>query len=54
MFYGAFAAKVLIVRSRNLPGSALPIAGGLVFSVFVYIWIFSGLWYIDQTGFPSP
>ena len=54
MFYGAFAAKVLIVRSRNLPGSALPIAGALVFAVFVYVWIFSGLWYIHHTGFPSP
>ncbi len=30
MFLGAFAAKVLIVRSKNLPGSALPIAGALV------------------------
>ena len=28
-FYGAFAAKVVIVRSRGLPGIALPIAGGL-------------------------
>ena len=54
MFYGAFAAKVLIVRSHNLPRSALPIAGGLVFSVFVYVWIFSGLWYIHHSGFPSP
>ena len=26
--YGAFAAKVLIVRSKRLPGVALPIAGG--------------------------
>lgn len=54
MFYGAFAAKVLIVRSSNLPRSALPIAGATVFSVFVYVWIFSGLWYIHHTGFPSP
>jgi Family of unknown function (DUF6529) len=54
LFYGAFAAKVLIVRSRNLPGSALPLAGGLVFVVLVYIWLTSALWYIDQFGFPSP
>lgn len=26
-FYGAFAAKVLLVRSRRLPGWALPLAG---------------------------
>ena len=31
-FYGAFAAKVTIVRSKGLPGIALPIAGGLTFA----------------------
>ncbi len=54
LFYGAFAAKVLIVRSRGLPGSALPLAGGLVFVLLVYVWLLSGLWYIDHVGFPSP
>jgi Family of unknown function (DUF6529) len=54
LFYGAFAAKVLIVRSRGLPAVALPIAGGLVFVILVYIWLSAGLWYIDQSGFPSP
>ena len=34
-FYGAFAAKVLIVRSRGLPGLGAPVAGGLVFAVLV-------------------
>ena len=34
-FYGAFAAKVVIVRSHALPGWALPIAGGLVFTILV-------------------
>ena len=28
LFYGAFAAKVTVVRSHNLPGVALPVAGG--------------------------
>jgi len=54
LFYGAFAAKVLIVRSKNLPGSALPIAGALVFAILVYVWLLSALWYINQFGFPSP
>jgi hypothetical protein len=54
LFYGAFAAKVLIVRSRGLPSAALPIAGGLVFVILVYIWLSAGLWYIDKLGFPSP
>jgi hypothetical protein len=54
LFYGAFASKVLIVRSRNLPSAALPLAGGLVFVLLVYLWLSAGLWYIDQFGFPSP
>jgi Family of unknown function (DUF6529) len=53
-FYGAFAAKVVIVRSRNLPGYALPLAGGLTFAILVGVWLLSGLWFIDKSGFPSP
>ena len=29
-FYGAFATKIVIVRSRSLPGIALPVAGGVL------------------------
>ena len=46
LFYGAFAAKVTVVRSRNLPGMALPVAGGLVFTLLVAVWLTSGFWYI--------
>lgn len=53
-FYGAFTTKILVVRSHNLPGVALPIAGGLVFCVLVSVWLTSGFWYIQQNGFPSP
>jgi hypothetical protein len=53
-FYGAFAAKVIVVRSKTLPGVALPIAGGLVFAVLVAVWLTSGFWFIDQNGFPDP
>jgi Family of unknown function (DUF6529) len=53
LFYGAFAAKVLVVRSRGLPSSVLPLVGGLVFVLLVYVWLLSGLWYIDQFGFPA-
>jgi hypothetical protein len=54
VFYGAFAAKVVLVRSRSLPGYALPLAGGLVFGVLVAVWMTSGLWFISENGFPSP
>ena len=53
-FYGAFASKVVIVRSHSLPGAALPIAGGLVFTILVGVWLTSGLWFISENGFPSP
>jgi Family of unknown function (DUF6529) len=53
-FYGAFAAKVVVVRSPALPGPALPAAGGALFSLLVATWITSGLWFISENGFPSP
>ncbi|HEY2602123.1 MAG TPA: DUF6529 family protein [Thermoleophilaceae bacterium] len=52
LFYGAFATKVVLVRSRNLPGLALPLAGGLTFVLLAYTWVASGLWYIRHLGFP--
>jgi hypothetical protein len=52
-FYGAFAAKVTIVRSKGLPGVALPIAGGVMFAVLVAAWYTSALWFIRESGFPD-
>src|ERR671920_2109966 len=40
-FYGAFAAKVVIVRARSLPGIALPVAGGVLFTVLISVWLTS-------------
>jgi hypothetical protein len=45
---------VVIVRSHSLPGAALPIAGGLVFTILVAVWLTSGLWFIAQNGVPEP
>jgi hypothetical protein len=52
-FYGAFAAKVVVVESRDLPGYALPVAGGLVLAGLVTIWLTSALWFFDNFGFPN-
>ncbi len=52
-FYGAFAAKVTIVRSRGLPAVALPIAGGLTFAILVGVWLTSAYWFIGENGWPS-
>jgi hypothetical protein len=53
-FYGAFAVKVVIVRTPSLPGIALPLAGGMVFALLVATWLTSGLWFITENGLPSP
>jgi len=54
LFYGAFATKIMIVRSRGLPGIVLPIAGGVLFTILIAVWLTSGLWFISKNGFPSP
>ena len=51
--YGAFAAKVTIVNARGLPGLALPVAGGIMFSVLVGVWLTSALWFINDSGWPA-
>jgi Family of unknown function (DUF6529) len=52
-FYGAFTTKVLCVRSSRLPGWALPVIGGLIFSVLVALWLTSALWFFNNAGFPN-
>jgi hypothetical protein len=51
-FYGAFAAKVLIVRTRRLPGWALPVAGGLLVTLIAAMWYSSALWYFNGSRLP--
>jgi len=52
--YGAFAAKVLLVQSRRLPGWALPVAGGTLATLVVVLWYSSALWYFDGFQLPHP
>jgi hypothetical protein len=52
-FYGALAAKLLIVRSRRFPGCTLPLAGGTLITVVVLLWYTSALWYFDNFSLPS-
>jgi hypothetical protein len=49
-FYGTFATKVLVVRSHRMPGWALPVVGGLLFTVLVLIWLTSSLWFFRTIG----
>ena len=49
-FYGAFAAKVVFVHSRRLPGWALPLAGGLLFTMIVVLWWTGARWWFGVEG----
>ncbi|MFJ1810661.1 MULTISPECIES: DUF6529 family protein [unclassified Streptomyces] len=49
-FFGAFSAKMLLLRSERLPGWLLPIVGGLVFAVLTIIWLTSALWFFRTFG----
>lgn len=43
--YGAVVAKVLIVRSSRFAPWLLPVAGGLLFSLLLGLWLTSALWF---------
>ena len=49
-FYGAFAAKITIVRLKRFPGPTLPVAGGLVFAVLIGVWYTSAVWFFQLVG----
>jgi hypothetical protein len=49
-FFGAYVAKVTIVRLHRFPRPVLPIAGGLLFSALLGIWYTSALWFFDLAG----
>jgi hypothetical protein len=52
LFYGAYAAKMLGLRMKGLPGWALPVLGGAVLSLLVVLWLTAALWFFTRTGIP--
>jgi hypothetical protein len=50
LFYGAFATKILAVRSRRLPGRMLPVVGALVFVALIGLWLTSSVWFFARVG----
>ena len=50
--YGAVVAKVLLVRSTRFASWALPVAGGLLFSILLGLWLTSALVFFTA-GLPS-
>jgi hypothetical protein len=49
-FYGVFAAKMLVLPKRGLPGWALPVLGGLAFTLLIGLWLTSSLWFFTVIG----
>jgi hypothetical protein len=49
--YGVFAAKILILKDRELPGWVLPVAGATLASVLGVLWVSSALWYFTNVRF---
>jgi thiamine transporter ThiT len=52
LFYGAYAAKMLGLRLKGLPGWALPVLGGSVLTLLVALWLTAALWFFTRTGVP--
>lgn len=48
--YGAFAAKVTVVRLHRFPRPVLPLAGGLLFAVLIGVWWTSAVWLYSQNA----
>jgi hypothetical protein len=54
LVFGAAVTKLVAVRSRRAPGWFLPIAGGLLFTLFVGAVLTSAVWYYVNFGLPDP
>lgn len=50
LFFGAFTTKMLALPRPGLAGWVLPVAGGVVFTVLMGIWLTSSLWYFTTFG----
>jgi hypothetical protein len=50
LFYGVFVTKMLLLTRKGLPGWIIPISGGLLFFVLVYVWLTSALWFFQTSG----
>ena len=48
-FYGAFAAKMLVLRART-PGWTLPVLGGAVFAALTALWLSASVWFFATHG----
>ena len=50
VFYGAFAAKMIVLQRPKSPGWALPLLGGTVFTGLTVLWLTASLWFFTTSG----
>ena len=53
MIVGTAVVKVVAVRSKRAPGWFLPVAGGLLFTLFIAALLTSTVWYYANYGWPD-
>jgi len=53
MIVGTAAVKIVAVKSRRAPGWFLPVAGGLLFTLFIAAILTSTVWYYANFGWPD-
>jgi Family of unknown function (DUF6529) len=53
MVFGAAVVKIVAVRAKRGPGWFLPVAGGLLFTLFVVVILTSAVWYYANYGLPD-
>lgn len=54
LFFGAFAAKMLGLRKEGLPGWALPVLGGVLFTALIGVWWTTAVRFFGNFGSPLP
>jgi hypothetical protein len=52
-FYGAFVTKLIVLRTTRLPGWALPVVGGLLFTALVAVVLTSAGYTFAEFGSPG-
>ncbi|EFC86420.1 DUF6529 family protein [Parafrankia sp. EUN1f] len=52
-FYGAYAAKMLGLRTRRLPAWALPVLGSTVLLCLLVLWLSASLWFFTRPDIPK-
>jgi hypothetical protein len=53
LFYGAFVTKLIVLRTKRLPGWALPVVGGVLFTALIGVVLLSAAYTLATVGSPG-